>query len=225
VAETLPTIEYTEQELRFIEEYCVDLNPKQAALRAGHLKTTAGRWAQDLLRDTRIQHGIDLRREEMNKASVVSAEWIRTRLKTVAERCMQAEPVMIREGGKMVESGEYKFDSNGANKALEHLGKHIGMFIERSVVTIETELKQLTDEQLNARLKALIEESATLDLVQNAAGIFEAPIKEIADETEQDDRPEHDESASTGPAVSGPAPSNDALGSAEDIRREDGQPP
>lgn len=41
---------------------------------------------------------------------------------------MTAEPVMIRIGNDMVESGEYVFDSTGANKATEMIGKMIGVF-------------------------------------------------------------------------------------------------
>ena len=38
---------------------------------------------------------------------------------------MQAVPVMDREGH---ETGEWEFDSGGANRALELLGKHLQLF-------------------------------------------------------------------------------------------------
>ncbi len=41
---------------------------------------------------------------------------------------MQAEPVLVFQDGQWVESGEYKYDSAGANKATEMIGKHIGFF-------------------------------------------------------------------------------------------------
>jgi phage terminase small subunit len=41
---------------------------------------------------------------------------------------MTAEPVMIKVDGEWVESGEYQFDSAGANKATENLGKIVGVF-------------------------------------------------------------------------------------------------
>lgn len=173
----LPPPELSEIELRFVEEYCVDLQPTAAAKRAGIPASTASRRGNEMLRQDQIKYAIDIRRDEMNKQSVVSAEWVRTQLKAIVERCMQASPVMIRgTGGEMVESGEYKFDSNGANKALEHLGKHIGMFKDHTVITIEHELKQLTDTQLALRRKALIEEHAALDLVPAADGVFEPAI-------------------------------------------------
>lgn len=46
---------------------------------------------------------------------------------------MQARPVMVwdPDTGKKVESGEYVFDSKGALRALELIGKHLGMFEDR----------------------------------------------------------------------------------------------
>jgi len=52
-------------------------------------------------------------------------EWVITRLQKVVERCMQAEPVIDRQGNP---TGEYKFDSSGANAALKMLGDTLGMF-------------------------------------------------------------------------------------------------
>lgn len=52
-------------------------------------------------------------------------EWVISRLMTVTERCMQAEPVLDREGN---ETGEWKFDSAGATRSLHLLGSELGMF-------------------------------------------------------------------------------------------------
>lgn len=55
--------------------------------------------------------------------------WVISRLMSITERCMQAEPVMIRnQHGEMIESGEFTFDSTGATRALHLLGQEIGMF-------------------------------------------------------------------------------------------------
>lgn len=51
-------------------------------------------------------------------------EWVITRLMQVADRCMQAEPVLVQ--GEP--TGEYKFDSTGANNALRMLGDTLGLF-------------------------------------------------------------------------------------------------
>ena len=41
---------------------------------------------------------------------------------------MTAEPVLNKEGKPI---GQWRFDSMGANKAIENIGKYLGMFTER----------------------------------------------------------------------------------------------
>ena len=40
-------------------------------------------------------------------------------------------PVTQRVNGKVIETGEYKFDASGAVRALELLGKHLKLFTEK----------------------------------------------------------------------------------------------
>ena len=63
----------------------------------------------------------------------MSAKWVLDRLKEVAERCMEATHVRDRSG-KIVD-GEWTFDSAGANRSLELLGKHLRMWVDRAEVT------------------------------------------------------------------------------------------
>lgn len=122
---------------RFCQEYVVDLNATQAAIRAGYSEKTAASIGNENLTKPEISAKIaELQNDIANKLEV-DASWITERLKQIAERCMTAEPVMIRAGGEMIESGEYQFDASGANKALELLGKRTGYFekdnIQKSV--------------------------------------------------------------------------------------------
>lgn len=55
-------------------------------------------------------------------------QWVISRLMQVTERCMQAEPVLDRDGR---ETGEYQFDSAGATRSLHLLGSELGMFKPR----------------------------------------------------------------------------------------------
>lgn len=172
--------EFDDFELRFIEEYCVDLNHKQACIRCGEKPERAGTRGRNLLRKQEIQQAIDVRLAELSKQSVINAEYVRSRLREVVERCMQATPVLEKvrgDGGKteLVPTGEYKFDAGGANKALELLGKHLGMFSEHTTITIEHELKSLTQEQLDGRIAAMAAEHALLTLQPGADGVYEVP--------------------------------------------------
>lgn len=57
--------------------------------------------------------------------SGLNREWVINRLMRVVDRCLQAEPVMDRNGEP---TGEYRFDSAGANGALRMLGDTLGLF-------------------------------------------------------------------------------------------------
>lgn len=166
-------------EQRFVEEYCVDLNHKRAAERCGVTADKSAALGRRFLRKPEVMQAIDVRLAELSKVSVVNAEWVRVKLKEVVDRCMQAVPVMIsqrNEDGKMeqVPSGEFKFDSGGANKALENLGKHLGMFTEHSVLTIEHELKSLPQHELDARIARLQEEFSSVTMLPGADGVYAA---------------------------------------------------
>lgn len=81
----------------------------------------------------------------------LNREWVMSRLMTVVERCMEAEPVMVE--GKP--SGEFTFDSRGANQALKLLGDTMGMFkpVEKKP---GDEFNDYTDEDL-ARIAGELE--------------------------------------------------------------------
>lgn len=59
----------------------------------------------------------------------LSKEWVITKLVENVDRAMRARCVTDDEGQPV---GEYKYDGSVANKALELLGKELGMFIDRS---------------------------------------------------------------------------------------------
>lgn len=114
---------------RFCQEYVIDLNATQAAIRAGYSKKTARQIGEQNLSKLDIAARIKELKADISNRTGITQEWVVNRLKEISDRCMQAEPVMISdgEGGKM-ESGEYTFDSSGANRATELLGKHLGIF-------------------------------------------------------------------------------------------------
>jgi len=115
----------------FCKEYLIDLNATQAAIRAGYSKKTAYAMGHENLRKPKLAKEIQILNDERSKRTLVNGDWVLEKLQIVAERCMTAEPVMIRGEDGMEESGEYKFDSSGANKSLELIGKHHKLFTDR----------------------------------------------------------------------------------------------
>lgn len=59
----------------------------------------------------------------------VTRDWVVVRLREVAERCLQAVPPPPAKAGDA--PGVWKFDAAGAIRALNLLGKQLGMFSER----------------------------------------------------------------------------------------------
>lgn len=114
----------------FCKEYLIDLNATQAAIRAGYSDKTASATASRLLANVKISARVKELKAKRADELELDAYWVLKRLKDISDRAMQAEPVMEFdpvEGG-MVETGLYEFDSNGANKATELIGKHLGLF-------------------------------------------------------------------------------------------------
>lgn len=126
----------TPKQARFCEEYMIDLNATQAAIRAGYSEDSAGAIGSENLQKPEIRARIEILRGMAADRAMVSAEYVLKNLQEVSERCMQKSPVLkwdyveksmvpvLDEDGNAV----YQFDSNGANKALELLGKHLGIF-------------------------------------------------------------------------------------------------
>ena len=123
----------TPKQQMFVKEYLIDLNATQAAIRAGYSEKTAAEQASRLLNNVNVASRIE---EEKNKRADklgLTAEWVLENLHNIAVRCQQAEPVMKWDYNekKLIETGEFQFDSKGANRALELIGKHLAMFTDK----------------------------------------------------------------------------------------------
>ncbi|MCA6108127.1 terminase small subunit [Bradyrhizobium cenepequi] len=76
--------------------------------------------------------------------AALTKEWVIERLRENAERALQAIPA--GENG----TGEYQYQGSVANRALELLGKELGMFIDRKEVGKPGDFAGLSDDELDA---------------------------------------------------------------------------
>ena len=124
----------TRKERLFVEEYDRDGNGTQAAIRAGYSpgkkNASASVQASKLLRSAKISAYRRARANELCSQMGISRETIRLNVMDIYRRCMTAKPVMKYDPDRRewVESGEFVFGSKGALKAMELLGKPLGMF-------------------------------------------------------------------------------------------------
>jgi phage terminase small subunit len=139
--------------IRFCEEYVVDLNGTQAAIRSGYSAKGADVQAIRLLGNATVLEYIEQLLAKKREENALSAQFVLDSLQKVAERCMTAEPVMAKVDGELVETGEYRFDSSGANRALELLGKHLGLFSES--INVKHKFEDLSDDELEGKAKML----------------------------------------------------------------------
>lgn len=125
-------MKFTDKQQLFIDEYLVDLNATQAAIRAGYSEKTARSQGQRLLTNVDILARIEELKKTRADRLNLDAYWVLKRLMDISDRAMQQEPVMEfnYETKTLEPTGEYQFDSSGANKATELIGKHLGMFKE-----------------------------------------------------------------------------------------------
>lgn len=107
----------TPKQHRFCIEYLKDRNGKEAAIRAGYSPNAAAQQAYELLKLPKVRLMIDAEQQDSLDRVRVDADWIKRRLKEEAED-------MDNSGGERI-------------RALELLGKHEGMFIERKEVKHE----------------------------------------------------------------------------------------
>jgi phage terminase small subunit len=123
------------------------MNATQAATRAGYSPKTANEQGARLLADASIRQEIDRKRERLSVKCDITVAWIINRLVEVADRCMQKEAVLDARGQP---TGEWKFDSRGATKALELLGKHFGAWAaDEKPVDLTAFLTALTNGKRN----------------------------------------------------------------------------
>ena len=124
----------TDKQMRFIDEYLIDLNATAAARRAGYSERTADRIGPELLGKTCVLNAIKERMNAREQRTILSQDYVINNLLEIVERCMQRSPVTDMKG-KPVQDQEgrdvWAFDAKNAVRALELLGKHQGMFSER----------------------------------------------------------------------------------------------
>ena len=138
------------EDFDFSEEI-VQEREEQLADNGEKLKSASDDRLTENVQHADVSNGImQLPKVRVPPAQSFGPQWVIERFVTVAERCLQIEPVYDRKGRPI---GQFKFEANAALKALENLGKTMAMFKDRIEVA-HTE-GTFSDEELDSRLRAL----------------------------------------------------------------------
>ena len=141
----------TPKQQRFVEEFAVDLNATQAAIRSGYSAKTAAQQAARLLTNVKVRAGVAARQSESAERLNLSKDWVLKQLVENVNRAMQSTPV---KDGRGIPTGEYVYQGAVANKSLELLGKHLGMFRDELDIDFN-DLSSISDAELERRRREL----------------------------------------------------------------------
>lgn len=151
---------------RFCQEYVIDLNATQAAIRAGYSPKTAGEQASRLLTNVSVEAKVAELKWAQSKRLEISADYVLQTIRDTIERCRQAEQVMEfnRDSKAMEATGEWKFEHAGVLKGCELLGKHLKLFTDKHEHSGPNgkpiEISAIPDEQLDAKIQAILAKAA-----------------------------------------------------------------
>ncbi len=100
---------------RFVQEYLVDLNATQAAVRAGYKEKTAGAIGSENLKKPEIQKALQKALKDREGRTEVTQDYVIKKLVEIADK-----------EASDAQDSELKYSSK--LRALELLGKHTGAF-------------------------------------------------------------------------------------------------
>ena len=97
----------TPKQQRFVDEYLIDLNATQAAIRAGYSARTAGAVGHENLTKPEIATAIANAQARRAEATKITAEWV------------------LEKAAQVFEEAHADNDRKNALRALEMCGKHV----------------------------------------------------------------------------------------------------
>lgn len=130
-------VKLTPKQEAFSLEYLKDLNATQAAIRAGYSEKTASAAAARLLVNVKVAERIAELMAKRSEKVEIDAEWVLRRAVEFHDKCSQSAIVTDREGNP-VKDGDgntiYAFEHTGVGKALDLIGKHVGVNAFKQVI-------------------------------------------------------------------------------------------
>lgn len=120
----------TEKQKRFVDEYLIDLNATQAAIRAGYSEGTAKQIGSENLTKPAIKKAIDSRMEELRTQRTADAvEVLETLTAIMRGEVTEEVPLMCGDGCQMLTDKSTAVKDR--LKAAELIGKRYGLFTDK----------------------------------------------------------------------------------------------
>ena len=145
-----------ERQKRFVEEYLVDLNATQAAIRAGYSEKTAMEQGYQLLQKTSVQKAIEeAQNKRLERIQIKQDDVIRMLLENIeiasGKKAVIKTEIRKSQDGELVgdDIAQFVYESSSVNRSLELLGKHLGMFSEKVEVSGDLHIEQRNELNLS----------------------------------------------------------------------------
>lgn len=126
--------ELNERQQRFCDEYLIDLNATQAAIRAGYAEKYAHTNASKLLQNTTIKEYISKRMAEKEKELIADQDEVLKYLTAVMRGKTKAEVIVVESTGDFSSKAravQKAPDEKERLRAAELLGKRYGLYSEK----------------------------------------------------------------------------------------------
>ena len=138
----------TAKQKRFCDEYIIDLNATQAAIRAGYSPKRASEQAYQLLQKTTLKEYIADRMAEKDAELIASQDEVLKYLTRVMRGESQSEIVVIESVGDFMTQAramQKAPDEKERLRAAELLGKRYGVFTDRVEQQVDLDLNITID--------------------------------------------------------------------------------
>lgn len=138
----------TARQKLFCDEYLIDLNATQAAIRAGYSKKTAYSIGGENLRKPELKSYINEQLERIHNERTADAQEVMEYLTSVLRGESKSEVVVVEgqgDGYSQASCVKKSPDEKDKLKAAELLGKRFGMFIDKTQITT-TQPPQIIDD-------------------------------------------------------------------------------
>ena len=138
----------TAKQMRFCDEYLIDLNATQAAIRAGYSKKTAYSIGEENLNKPEIKKYIEDRMAEKESALIADQDEVLKYLTAVLRGETQSEVVVVENVGDFrseARTMQKAPDEKERLKAAELLGKRYGLYKDTVNEVVDMELNISVD--------------------------------------------------------------------------------
>lgn len=133
-----------EKQKRFCEEYLVDCNATQAAIRTGYSEKTARAIGQRLLTNVDIKKYIDQQLQKLKNEKIADAQEVLEYLTSVM-RGEQKEQVALLTGEGVQDLVQKDVSAKDRLKSAELIGKRYALFTEKLELQGETTVQIVDD--------------------------------------------------------------------------------